>query len=170
MRVTYNRELKVKAHLDGMDIENFLPMHYDMIETTSGRKAELVPAIHNLIFVHSTQEVITDLKIKQKELAPMRYVMKVHLDGKREILFVPDSQMDNFMKVASVEDSSVMFLENSDYLDYIGKEVEITAGQFKGVRGIIKRIKKNKHVVVQIAGIAAVAITYVPACLLREVS
>ena len=74
------------------------------------------------------------------------------------------------MKVASVEDSSVMFLENSDYLDYIGKEVEITAGQFKGVRGIIKRIKKNKHVVVQIAGIAAVAITYVPACLLREVS
>ena len=82
MRVTYNRELKVKAHLDGMDIENFLPMHYDMIETTSGRKAELVPAIHNLIFVHSTQEVITDLKIKQKELAPMRYVMKVHLDGR----------------------------------------------------------------------------------------
>lgn len=170
MRVTYNRELKVKAHLDSLNIENFLPMHYDLVETSSERRAELVPAIHNLIFVHSSQEIITELKIKKKELEPLRYMMKKSLDGKREIMHIPDNQMDNFMKVASVEDGSVMFLQETDYLDSIGKEVEITAGHFKGVRGVIKRIKKNKHVVVQIEGIAAVAITYIPATLLKEVS
>lgn len=170
MRVTYNRELKVKAHLDSQNIENFLPMHYELIGTSMERRAELVPAIHNLIFVHSSQETITELKIKEKELEPLRYMMKRSMNGRREILFVPDNQMANFIKVASVENNSVMFLQESDYLNCIGKEVEITAGDFKGVRGVIKRIKKNKHVVVQIDGVAAVAITYVPACLLKEVS
>ena len=33
-------------------------------------------------------------------------------------------------------------------------------GCFAGVEGTLKRIKKNKHVVVQLEGVAAVAITY----------
>ena len=32
MRVTYNRELKVKAALDQLGIENFLPMRYELVE------------------------------------------------------------------------------------------------------------------------------------------
>jgi transcription antitermination factor NusG len=41
--------------------------------------------------------------------------------------------------------------------------VRITGGPFKDVEGVVKRIKKNKSVVVQIEGIAAVAIAFVPA-------
>ena len=32
MRVTYSRELKVKAELDRLEIENFLPMTYKMVD------------------------------------------------------------------------------------------------------------------------------------------
>jgi transcription antitermination factor NusG len=45
----------------------------------------------------------------------------------------------------------------------MGRRVRITAGRFKGVEGVIKRIKKNKFFLIQIDGVAAVAITYVPA-------
>jgi transcription antitermination factor NusG len=45
----------------------------------------------------------------------------------------------------------------------LGRRVRITAGRFKGVEGVIKRIKKNKYFLIQIDGVAAVAITYVPA-------
>ncbi|MBR6945883.1 MAG: UpxY family transcription antiterminator [Prevotella sp.] len=55
MRVTYHRELKMKQFLDELGIENFIPMHYEIINTKGGRKRMLVPAIHNLIFVRTTQ-------------------------------------------------------------------------------------------------------------------
>lgn len=163
MRVTYHRELKIKQCLEGLEIENFLPMHYEMIETASGSKRKLVPAIHNLIFVHSCQKEITDLKMRKKEFEPMRYMTKRMSDGSREIIYVPDRQMESFIKVASAQDDSVFFLDPGEYISKIGKQVKITAGPFKDVEGVIKRIKKNKSVVVQIEGVAAVAIAFVPA-------
>ena len=36
MRVTYQREMKVKAELDRLGIENFAPMRYKVVEGQSG--------------------------------------------------------------------------------------------------------------------------------------
>lgn len=166
MRITYNRELKIKELLDRDHIENFLPMKYDFVDTIDGRKRMLVPAIHNLLFVRSTKEHLTDLKMHKQEFQPMRYMTQRTQDG-GGILVVPDKQMDNFMKVASVQDDSVMFLDNEDYLKRVGQRVQIIDGCFGGVEGVIKRIKKNKRVVVQIEGVAAVAIAFVPSAFLR---
>ena len=167
MRVTYHRELKIKALLDSMGVENFLPMHYELVETKKeGKKRMLLPAIHNLIFVRSTQEFLTDLKMTREEFAPMRYMMKRPLpngEGKSEIMHIPDSQMDNFMRVASVQDDRVMFLDSTDYINRVGQRVKVTDGYFVGVEGVVKRINKNKRVVVQLDGLAAVAIAFVPA-------
>ena len=55
MRVTYSREMKVKAELDRLEIENFVPMTYKLVCSDNGKlHRELVPAINNLIFVRST--------------------------------------------------------------------------------------------------------------------
>lgn len=166
MRVTYHREMKIKGLLDGLGVENFLPMHYEIVETkTGGKKRVLVPAIHNLIFVRSTQEFLTSLKMSHEGFAPMRYIMKrpVSKDDKSEIITVPDWQMNNFMRVASVQDDRVMFLDNNAYINKIGQRVKVIDGYFSGVEGVVKRINKNKRVVVQLEGLAAVAIAFVPA-------
>ena len=36
MRVTYQREMKVKAELDRLGIENFVPMRYKVVESQNG--------------------------------------------------------------------------------------------------------------------------------------
>lgn len=163
MRVTYHREMKVKEQLDNLGIESFVPMHYELVETKQGRKRMLVPAVHNLIFIHSTQEAITHLKMTKKGCEPLRYMMKrVAGSRNREIMIVPDLEMDNFMRVASVQDESVMFLDYKEFIGKEGRRVRINEGAFAGVEGVIKRIKRNKHVVVQIEGVAAVAVTFVP--------
>jgi transcription antitermination factor NusG len=165
MRVTYHREMKIKALLDELGIESFVPQRYELVETkAAGKKRMLVPAIHNLIFVKSTQEQITYLKMTREAFAPMRYIMKRALssDEKREILHVPDDQMNNFMRVASLQDDRIMFLDYSQLHNNIGKPVKIIDGYFAGVEGTIKRINRNKRVVVQIEGVAAVAIAFVP--------
>ena len=169
MRVTYHRELIIKEQLDLLGIENFVPMRYELVETKQGRKKKLVPAVHNLIFAHSTQEALTHLKMTRKECEPLRYMMKPVAGGKnqKEIMTVPDREMENFMRVASIQDDSVMFLDYKDFIGKEGRRVRITEGSFAGVEGIIKRIKKNKHVVVQIEGVAAVAVTFVPPSFLQ---
>ena len=59
MRVTYQQEMKVKvkAELDRLEIENFVPMRYKVVEAQNDGDTELrrvlVPAINNLIFVRS---------------------------------------------------------------------------------------------------------------------
>lgn len=161
LRVTYNRELRIKECFNRVGIECFVPMRYELEEKDGVPYTKLLPAIHNLIFVHSTQEVITDLKMRDKAFSPVRYLIN-RTKEKHVIMTVPDQEMENFIRVASVEDNSIFYLGNSNYINRIGRKVRITAGKFKGVEGIIKRIKRNRHVVVQIEGIAAVAITFIP--------
>ena len=88
MRVTYQREMKVKAELDRLGIECFVPMRYRIVESRNqgttelqrgtntnltndtNIRRELVPAINNLIFVRSTQERISGLKASNEVLEP----------------------------------------------------------------------------------------------------
>ena len=174
MRITYGRAermFRLQQQLDVEGIENFLPLRYEYSKTENwGVKKELVPAIHGLIFVHSTRERLTELKMTRKEFEPMRY-MTSRLTGNptNSVLTVPTSQMQNFMRVASVQDERFIYLENMEFVAKPGKKVRITDGDFKGVDGVIKRIKKNQCVVVQIEGVAAIALTYVPSAWLMEI-
>lgn len=168
MRVTYSRELKVKAELDRLEIENFVPMTYKLVDAdTNHPRREFVPAINNLIFVHSKQELISSLKTSNEALHPLRYMMDHTAQDNHTIMTVPDAQMENFMRVASRTDDSVMFLDDETIVGKEGKRVLITGGMFEGVTGVIRRVKRCKRVVVELEGIASVAIAFVPAVVLK---
>ena len=173
MRVTYQREMKVKAELDRLGIENFVPMRYKVMESQNDGDAELrrelVPAINNLIFVRSTQERVSELKQTNEVLEPLRYMMDHTAVGEHTIMTVADRKMENFMRVASRTDDSVMFLDEETVVGKEGKRVEIMGGAFEGVTGVIRRVKRCKRVVVEIEGVASVAIAWVPAGMLREI-
>ena len=170
MRVTYGREMKVKGELDRLGIENFVPMTYKVVCEDDGTPyRELVPAISNLIFVQSTQERISGLKRSNEVLEPMRYMMDRTAEEEHVILTVPDRQMVNFMRVATKTDESVMFLDEKSIVGKEGKRVKIMGGVFEGVEGVVRRVKRCKRVVVEIEGVASVAIAHVPVGLLREI-
>ncbi len=169
MRVTYSRELKVKAELDRLGIENFLPMTYKLVDAdTEHPRRELVPAINNLIFVRSSKSRINSLKSTEL-LQPLRYIMDRTAGQEHTIMTVPDAQMQNFMRVASRTDDSVLFLDDETVVGREGKRVLITGGVFDGITGVIRRVKRCKRVVVELEGIASVAIAFVPAVLLKEI-
>lgn len=173
MRVTYQREMKVKTELDRLEIENFIPMTYRFTESRKQRdtelRRELVPAINNLIFVHSTKERISELKVSNELLEPLRYMIDQTAGEAHTIMTVPDKQMENFMRVASVTDDTVMFLDETTIVGKEGKRVEIMGGPFEGVTGVIRRVKRCKRVVVELEGITCVAIAFVPVGLLKEI-
>ena len=172
MRVTYQREMKVKAELDRLGIENFVPMRYKVMESQNDGDTELrrvlVPAINNLIFVRSTQEQLSELKQTNEVLEPLRYMMDRTASLEHAIMTVADREMENFMRVASRIDDSVMYLDDDTIVGKEGKRVEIMGGAFEGVTGVIRRVKRCKRVVVEIEGVASVAIAWVPVTLLKE--
>ena len=180
MRVTYQREMKVKAELDRLGIECFVPMRYKVVELPFEKlrirnggdtelRRELVPAINNLIFVRSTQERISGLKASNEVLEPLRYIMDRTASREHAIMTVGNREMENFMRVASRTDDSVMFLNEESVVGKEGKRVMITGGTFEGVTGVVRRVKRCKRVVVELEGIASVAIAFVPAGVLKEI-
>ena len=173
MRVSYGREEKIKEALDTLNIRNFLPMQRQRgwVDDKGEPHQKLVPAVRNLIFIHSSQEHITELKMFNKECDSLRYMTNPfsHSDDDY-LLTVPDRQMENFIKVATVQDDRLLYLDpNADFLRKPGQKVRITDGDFKDAEGVIKRIKNNKRVVVEIQGVAAVAITFVPSIWLQPI-
>ena len=141
MRVTYQREMKVKAALDKLEIESFLPMKTVLSEQGGHRHYETVPAVNNLIFVHSSREVVTRIKNEYEDLRALRYIMTRPLDGSRpQPIIIPPLEMENFIRVASHTDESVMHLDLSDVEGKTGRRVLITEGEFAGVEGYVIRI------------------------------
>ena len=169
MRVTYSRELQVRDELTRLGIEHFLPMKTVLCGEDGGQpRHELVPAVTNLIFIRSTRDVIIGLKHSNAVLAPLRFMIDRTSEGNR-IMTVPDRQMENFMRVASVADDRIVYLDEVQWVGKEGRRVRVTGGVFKGTEGVIRRVRRNKCVCVEIAGVVAVAIAFVPGALLEEI-
>ena len=164
MRATYSRELILRDELDRLGIETFLPLKHKRVETATGEEMRKVPAVNNLIFVHSTQERISQLKRSYRSLEPLRYMTRPSENGhENTIIRIPESQMSTFRQVASYNyDEHVVFLENLDFAFKPGPKVRINDGQFQGVEGVLKSMKKHLCVVVPLKGVTAIAITNVP--------
>lgn len=62
-----------------------------------------------------------------------------------------------------------MFLDETSIVGKMGKRVRIMGGAIEGVEGVIRRVKHCKRVVVELDGIASVAVANVPVALIGEI-
>lgn len=179
MRIAYGRAERMKAFqkmLDEQKIENFMVWREEFQRTGDFNvRKERVPAVNGLIFLHSSQNEITRLKMTRREFEPMRYYTnrladRLSMKPSERILTIPDGQMRNFMSVYNRNDEKVGILEYTDFIAKPGKRVRVTQGDFQNTFGTIKRIKKTQCVVVQLEGFAAIALAFVPPSWLQELT
>ena len=163
MYVSYSRELEVQKALNDVNVKNYIPMV--RITEKRGRKIihRLQPALHNLIFVYSNRTQLRELKMYNRGCVPMQYMtIKPRMaDQSSVVITIPDSEMQNFMRAMNVEgeDDHRTFLPYTDFLGKEGRVVEFLNGPFKGIQGTLKRINKNRFVVIVLKHIGALAIT-----------
>ena len=74
---------------------------------------------------------------------------------------IPDREMEVFIFVCSAGKQGLTYLGDDKPEYHQGDRVRVTDGPFKGAEGHIKRIKKDRRLVVSISGVAAVATTYI---------
>ena len=153
MRATYSRELDIKYKLDLKGINSFIPMHYEVRMDGKHKKRELVPVIHNLIFVHATQ---TDLQEIKSKISYLQYMTDSRSGEK---IIVPDEQMKNFIAVAGTYSEHLLYFNPGEINLAKGTKVRITGGQFEGYEGVFVKVKgsRDRRVVISLQGILALA-------------
>ncbi len=112
--------------------------------------------ISSLAFVRESESYITELQETQ-----YRSLWFYKDKGSKKPTPIPDREMEMFIFVATAGSKGLLFL-GDDRLEYhIGNRVRVKDGPFKGAEGHIKRIKKDRRLVVSIHGVVAIATTYI---------
>ena len=157
LRVTYQREIAASKYLDEIGVKNYVPTvrvrKTNEKGVTIGWKTD--PLIHNYIFINDSYNNI--LTIKQGKLDYLRFVMGKDDNGINSVpQYVPDKQMEDFIKVVQAKGSKPVDL-NIDLRE--GDRVRVLSGPFEGVEGVFIRVDNRhaKSVVVKIEGVAAYA-------------
>lgn len=165
MRVTYCRELVVKEYLDNLHVQNFIPMQYRLFIKGKQKKRELVPVIHNLIFVYATLPQIQCIK---KELPCFQYMMDSRT---RKRIIVPEKQMQRFIAVSGTYNEQLLYFKPEELNLAKGSKVRICGGEFEGQEGVYLKVKgaRDRRVVILVRGVIAVAMVTIHPDLIRVI-
>lgn len=158
MSAPYRRELIAKEFLDQKGINCFVPMKEALVERRGGvKRRQMIPAIHNLIFVHTTKETIKDLK---QGVNFLQYCTRPQ-NGKNVPITVPEQQMQQFIAITNSKNENLTYLRPEEVDIKKGTKVRVHGGVFDGTEGYFVKLqgKRSRRVVMLIEGITAVALT-----------
>ena len=161
------RAMQVRDELRRQDVTTYLHMEHQEVAHDDQLQHEMLPAVNNLIFVHAMKGRVKLLKRQNQICQHLQFIAKPALDNpeRSEIIYVPDRQMENFIKVETLPDpyQQRIALTWSDFLGQEHRRVRIMQGPFMGVEGEVKRIGRHRIVVALLREAqVAVGITHIP--------
>lgn len=154
-----------------------MDLHWYAIKVFWKRTARIREELDELGFEYYAQNLIPSyVFIRTDEVSIKRFASRqfgfIYLYCDRETRkpsVVPDKEMEIFKIVTRVAETGLDFLDDNPEKYRVGDLVRVTDGPFKGVEGYVRRIRKDRRLVVIITGVAAVATSYIPPELLEKV-
>lgn len=134
-----------KADFERERIETYVPYRVVDIPGKPG-KYKKVPMMESLIFLKTTASFLRTYK--KDHPTGMMYYRDLDTGGPGVI---QDEEMEIFRKVTSLLGQGVEFFEDDSPEFHTGEAVEVTEGEFKGYKGNICRIGRDRKVVITIA-------------------
>ena len=126
---------------------------------------ERVPLVKSLLFVHADEHRILEVEALLKPVAdasPAKGFIYKTADWKTYAV-IPPKQMEMFRLVTGSGVGGLEFFADDDFTRFKqGDRVRVIDGPLKGAEGYIKRIKKDRRLLVSIEGVIAVASSYIP--------
>ena len=116
------------------------------------------PVVTSLMFIRIAE---ASLPLIHKAIEGMGFIYK-DSEWKR-FAVIPDKQMSMFRMVVSSGDEGLEFFADDEMTRYRqGAKVRVKEGILQGAEGYIKRIRKDRRLLVAIDGFIAVATSYIP--------
>lgn len=164
MRVSYGREQEAHDYLASRGIPVFIPRHYREDKITG--RVELVNAVKNVLFVHSTVNEIKEY-IGSPELPFFHHFYYCQTETERRLnvpripIAIPDRQMESFMRWFDTDDADKYF-RPKEWTCFEGEKVRIIGGDFIGMVGNVVNIAGHRRVGVNISQFGFIATSYIP--------
>lgn len=177
LRVYYSGSKKVIRIRDvfmGDGIETFVPMHLsDVTDPNDPERPLEVPAVKELLMVRAPEHVLSHVRERHtnnRDLHYVDYYRHRHGEKKGFPIVIPDSQMQAFISYVQSCEETINYYTDEQLRGKKGRAVEVIAGQFKGVRGILMRIEKNRHVVITLPDLLGASLPHIPVHMLRFIN
>ena len=190
LKVFYNKVFEIEALLTDMDLETYIPVRQVQLKGEDHMRAvrrlatpddrrrdnqfvqagpvifKRVPVVSSLLFVRAPKERLPEVDAC---VDGRGFVYKT-ADRKTEAV-IPDKQMAMFQMVCSSGAEGLEFFADDDLTRYkAGDKVRVLEGPLKGAEGYIKRIRKDRRLLVSIEGFIAVATSFIPPQFLEKIS
>lgn len=126
----------------------------------SGGKTRLKAVIPHVLFIKTTRENALSLEINGRNHLRSSVPMWIYrYPHDNEIQIIPQRSIDLLRLLTSDDTLKCKVYTVKDFK--INQRVRVTDGIFKGYEGFVKRIEKNKHVIVSIEGLCMVILPYI---------
>lgn len=182
MRIFNNRILRIKEEWEQKGARTYMAVktvRTPATGTTTGANPETtarsrtVQLAPSLLFVRTTPDALKDFK--QDHFSELMIYRRADSTDPAPI---PEEQMRMFILVTSATDGrdvdlvseSLMGPDTKPFDFKPGEKVRVTEGPFKGAEGVIKRIKKDRKLLVAVQGVVVVAISNIPARFLERLA
>lgn len=147
--------------------EIYLPRHEVRIADNSARKSTR-PVIPHLLLIKTSEENALRLEKTTRAAASGQVPIWIYrLPGSDRIQPISPDEFRLF-RLLTTDDPTTQceIYGKPDF--HIGQKVRVTAGPFAGFTGYTRRIRSNKHVVVEIEGLCAIALPFIHPSLLQK--
>lgn len=188
VKVFFNKVFTLEGKLEAMGLETFLPVARVQLKGLEHLAAARFLArtpnpleaiyIQDGPFIYQRKPLVNSLLFFKAELSDLNKVEEYLCDPQGLIpprgfiyknaertsyAIIPDSQMQIFRLVVESGAGGLEFFADDDITRFKkGDKVRVKEGPLKGAEGYIKRIRKNRRLLVSIGGIIAVASSYIP--------
>ena len=152
----YKCEAKAESVLSNApELQFFMPKR-EVVRTFHGKKqVMMVPVIASLFFVRGRR---LDIQPVKDNYPFIQYAM-IGREGERKFMTVPDSQMDDFIRMAE-SDSKKRYLLPEDVDLTKGSRVRIASGAFTGLTGTFVKVKgtRKRSIVVMLDNLLGISV------------
>ena len=157
IRVFYNHIFRIKEELEAKGVRTYMA-----VKTVKNRTIQLAPS---LLFLHWDAEHLT--AFKQDHFSEIMLYRKPESTQPAPI---DDREMEMFVLVTSALDGRDVEVTTQTFDFKPGEKVRVIEGPFKGAEGIIRRIKKDRKLLVTVNGVVAVAVSHIPGQFLQRIT
>ena len=190
LKVFFNKVFEAEASLEEMGIETYFPVSLKEIKgeeffrikkrlstpdnsrndnqyiCEGPRIFKRAPVVNSLVFFRTEPKNVSAVS----EMIRGRGFVYMNAERQKPAI-IPDRQMEMFRMVSSSGADGLEFFSEKSIVSYAkGDRVRVTMdGPLKGAEGYIKRIKKDRRLLVAIEGFIAVATAHIPPEYLEKV-
>ena len=190
LKVFFNKVFEAEAGLEEMGIETYFPVSLKEVKgdeffrikkrlstpdssrndnkfiCEGPRIYKRAPVVNSLVFFRTEPKNVSSVS----EMIRGRGFVYMNAERQKPAI-IPDRQMEMFRMVSSSGADELEFFSEKSIVSYAkGDRVRVTMdGPLKGAEGYIKRIKKDRRLLVAIEGFIAVATAHIPPEYLEKV-